>query len=129
MKDVVIGIVNKNGKILMIKRAKKEGNLLWAFPGGKVEDGETKEQACIREVHEETGIIVTTKQVLGERIQPDTNRKITYFLCDYVSGQIKLSNENEIIEMETKVNYFLLFYVYEKNQIMILNEIIHLIEN
>lgn len=102
MKDVVIGIVNKNGKILMIKRAKKEGNLLWAFPGGKVEDGETKEQACIREVHEETGIIVTTKQVLGERIHPDTNRKITYFLCDYVSGQIKLSNENEIIEIAYK---------------------------
>ena len=102
MKDVVIGIVNKNGKILMIKRAKKEGNLLWAFPGGKVEDGETKEQACIREVHEETGIIVTTIQVLGERIHPDTNRKITYFLCDYVSGQIKLSNENEIIEIAYK---------------------------
>ena len=38
-------------------------------------------------------------------------------------------NENEIIEMETKVNYFLLFYVYEKNQIMLLNEIIHLTEN
>ena len=102
MKDVVIGIVNKNRKILMIKRAKKEGNLLWAFPGGKVEDGETKEQACIREVHEETGIIVTTKQVLGERIHPDTNRKITYFLCEYVSGQIKLSNENEIIEIAYK---------------------------
>ena len=102
MKDVVIGIVNKNGKILMIKRAKKEGNLLWAFPGGKVEDGETKEQACIREVHEETGIIVTTKQILGERIHPDTNRKITYFLCDYVSGQIKISNENEVIEIAYK---------------------------
>ncbi len=42
MRDVVVGIVAKDRKVLMIKRAKKEGDLVWAFPGGKVEDNETK---------------------------------------------------------------------------------------
>jgi len=102
MKDVVIGIVDKEGKILMIKRAKKEDNLLWAFPGGKIEEGETKEQACIREVYEETGINVRIKNFLGERIHPDTNVKINYFLCSYVSGQITILNPNEIIDIAYK---------------------------
>ena len=102
MNDVVIGIVNKDGKVLMIKRAKSEGNLIWAFPGGKVEDGETKKQACVREVLEETGINVKVEQVLGERIHPDTNADITYFLCNYVSGQIKILNEDEVVDIEYK---------------------------
>ena len=56
----------------MVKRAKQEGNLLWAFPGGKVEDGETGEEACIREVYEETGVNVSILSLLGERVHPDT---------------------------------------------------------
>lgn len=102
MKDIVIGIVDKEGKILMIKRAKKEGNLLWAFPGGKVEEGETKEQACVREVYEETGINVQIEKIFGERIHPNTNAKMTYFLCNYVSGKIMILDENEIIDVAYK---------------------------
>lgn len=53
---IVVGIVNKDNKILMIKRVKKENNLIWAFPGGKVNNGETPEEACGREIFEETNI-------------------------------------------------------------------------
>jgi len=102
MKDVVVGIVDKDGKILMIKRAKKEGDLVWAFPGGKVEEGETKEQACIREVYEETGINVKIKQILGERVHPNTNAKMTYFLCNYVNGQIMILDETEVVDIAYK---------------------------
>lgn len=102
MQDVVIGIVNKNGKLLMIKRAKKEGELLWAFPGGKVEKNETKESACIREIYEETRIKVNINSCLGERIHPDTGISITYFLCNYISGEPCISDYNEILEVEYK---------------------------
>lgn len=102
MKDVVVGIVDKDGKILMIKRAKKEGDLVWAFPGGKVEEGETKEQACIREVYEETGINVKIKQILGERVHPNTNAKMTYFLCNYVNGQIMILDDTEVVDIAYK---------------------------
>lgn len=102
MKDVVIGIVHKNSKILMIKRSKKENDLVWAFPGGKVEHGETKEEACIREVFEETGINVEINQILGERIHPDTKVNITYFLCEYISGSPVIYNQDEVIEIAYK---------------------------
>ena len=102
MSDVVIGIVNYEGRILMIKRAKREGNLVWGFPGGKVEVGETKEEACIREIYEETGINISITKLLGERIHPENRQKITYFLCKQESGQIMVQDENEILEATYK---------------------------
>ncbi len=100
--NVVIGIVKKDNKILMIKRAKEEGNLVWAFPGGKVEEAETLEDACIREVFEETGITVEIEKLLGERIHPNTNVKLTYFLCAYKKGNPSISNKDEICEIQYK---------------------------
>lgn len=96
--EVVIGIINKDNKLLMIKRAKQEGDLVWAFPGGKVELNETKEEACIREVAEETGIIIKVARCLGERVHPNTDISLTYFLCDYVSGDIYISDKSEVID-------------------------------
>ncbi len=102
MKDVAIGIVNYDSRVLMIKRAKKEGNLVWAFPGGKVEDGETKEEACIRELYEETGLNVSIIELLGERTHPETGAKIAYFLCKQENGEIKVQDKNEILEVAYK---------------------------
>ena len=100
--SVVVGIICHKGRILMVKRAKQEGNLTWAFPGGKVEAGETKEEACIREVREETGSDVSVIETLGERIHPETGAKITYFLCKPESSQIAVQDKNEIEEVAYK---------------------------
>ena len=102
MRDVACGIVNKDNKILMVKRAKKEGDLLWVFPGGKVEDGETNEQACIREVFEETGLNVSIIGLIGTRVHPDTGMKIIYYMCQYESGEIRILDRNEILEVAFK---------------------------
>lgn len=63
---VAVGvIVNADGKILIAKRplnAHQGG--LWEFPGGKVDDGETIEQALVRELHEELAIEVLASQPL-----------------------------------------------------------------
>ena len=108
MNNIVIGIVNYKDQLLMIKRAKKEGNLVWAFPGGKVEKGETKEEACIREVYEETGINVSIIKLFGERIHPETGAIITYFLCEQKNGQLMIQNEKEILEVSymTKQEFY-----------------------
>ena len=79
---ISVGIVNNNGQILMIKRATREGDLLWQFPAGKLESGETAEQAVSREVKEETGVEVKVIKSLGERIHPYTERQMSYFLCE-----------------------------------------------
>ena len=94
-KVVCIGIVFSNNKVLMIKRAKKEGNLAWAFPGGKLEENETLEQCCIREVFEETGIKCKVVSKIKEKIHPDTKVKINFFKCYALPGQEIVLNKNE----------------------------------
>lgn len=101
MRDVACGIVNKDNKVLMVKKAKDE-NLSWTFPGGKVEDGETNEQVCIREVYEETGLTVSIIESLGERIHPNTGVKVIYYLCQYESGKITILDKDEILEIAFK---------------------------
>lgn len=96
-KDVVLGIVVKDDNILIIKRKKDASNLSYAFPGGEVEDNETKIEASEREIKEETGIDAKVKRIIGERIHPKTGRKITYYLMEYISGQITIE-ESEIEE-------------------------------
>ncbi len=57
MTEVAVGILRKNGKILICQR-KKGGRyeLKWEFPGGKLENGETTEQCVRRELREELSI-------------------------------------------------------------------------
>lgn len=102
MTNIVVGIMKHKGRILMVKRAKKEGDLEWVFPGGKVEANETEIEACIREVYEETGIQVSIQTLLGRRIHPVTQVNIAYFLCEYQSGQPTILDFNEIHEIAYK---------------------------
>lgn len=49
-------ILHYAGKVLLVRRANPPAKDLYAFPGGRVDEGETLEQAALREVREETGI-------------------------------------------------------------------------
>jgi len=49
----------------LIGRLDRRGRLLWSLPKGHLEDGETAEQAAVREVEEETGIIASVRAFLG----------------------------------------------------------------
>lgn len=57
------GIVIKDGKVLLMHRFNK-GDEYWVFPGGGVEEGETPEQAAVREIGEETTITAIPKKFL-----------------------------------------------------------------
>nr|WP_320016054.1 A/G-specific adenine glycosylase [uncultured Desulfobacter sp.] len=91
---IAAGIVKKNGKVLITRR-KLDGLLggLWEFPGGKVEPKESPEQACIREIREETGIETGNLQFLTRIFHAYTHFKIEMdvFFCDYISGQVTLN--------------------------------------
>jgi 8-oxo-dGTP diphosphatase len=62
---VAAGVVRRDGLLLLTQRPPGGPlGLLWEFPGGKIEGGETPQQALVREVHEELGVEARAGEVL-----------------------------------------------------------------
>jgi 8-oxo-dGTP diphosphatase len=62
-----VGAVIKDGqgRLLLIRRGHEPGAGLWSLPGGRVEPGETDAEALVREMREETGLVVQAGRLLG----------------------------------------------------------------
>jgi 8-oxo-dGTP diphosphatase len=58
------------GRMLLIQRGHEPGKGLWSVPGGRIEPGETDQEAVVREVREETGLEVTCGLLLGAIERP-----------------------------------------------------------
>lgn len=81
------GIVLKDGKILLMKQV-YHGEEFYNLPGGTVENGEKIEDACIREIKEESNIDVATGRLIY--IIDSPSRLNFVFSCDFLSGELKL---------------------------------------
>lgn len=79
---------------------KGKDSLGWSVPSGGIEDGETAEEACVREVWEETGYKVEINKHLHIKKAIIKNYRVTtsYFLCDIIGGQIAYQDPDELIE-------------------------------
>ena len=91
MKELVVsaGVLICQGKFLIARRPPGDDlEGLWEFPGGKVEMGETPEQALVREFQEELGIVIETGEYLGFNLIPQPKRiiRLEVFQCTLVSG-------------------------------------------
>ncbi len=62
LQNTATNLIEKDGKILLIKRGTPPQKGLWATPGGHVDPGETPEQAAQREANEEVGGVETEKK-------------------------------------------------------------------
>ncbi len=67
----VDAVVLREGKILLIRRTAEPYAGFWALPGGYMEFDETAEQACLRELQEETGLIGSQPELIGVFSDPD----------------------------------------------------------
>jgi len=94
-----------SNKILLIKRRTVPFSGYWALPGGRVESGETVEQAIVREVKEETGLDVAVVRKIGEYHEQGVQGGLEYdyypacFLVKVVGGETK-KQESEIEEIK-----------------------------
>lgn len=94
----VDGIITKEKKVLLIKRAIKPFCGYWVLPGGHVNYGETTEEALRREIKEELGISVKVKKLIG--VYSDPKRDPRYHLVAIVyelkkgKGKIRLNYES-----------------------------------
>ena len=99
MVEVVAALVWDNGKFMICQRpAHKARPLLWEFVGGKVEPGETKEQALIRECQEELAITLNVNDVFMDVVHeyPDINIHLTLFNATIADGVPQLIEHNDI---------------------------------
>lgn len=90
-------IIEKEGKIVLVKRNTEPFKELWAIPGGHVDYGETVEHATIREAEEETGLKIRLKEILGVYSRPDRNpdkhTMATVFVAEVVDGRLKAGSD------------------------------------
>lgn len=81
--DVVAAIIVKGTKILATQRGYGEFEGGWEFPGGKVEQGETPEEAIVREIHEELNARISVQRFLTqvEHDYPTFHLSMKCFIC------------------------------------------------
>jgi 8-oxo-dGTP diphosphatase len=97
----VLGVVRRDGRVLLVQRARPPSVGKWGFPGGVQELGETIFEAVARELREETGLVVepiealTTLDVLD---RDDEGRVRTHYaliavLAEWLSGEVIIDDE------------------------------------
>ena len=99
MIEVVAALVGKDDKFMICQRpAHKARGLLWEFVGGKVESGETKEQALIRECKEELDVLLFVGDVFMDVIHeyPDITVHLTLFNATVAEGEPQKLEHNDI---------------------------------
>ena len=97
--EVVAALIWDNDKFMICQRpAHKARGLLWEFVGGKVEAGETKEAALIRECQEELAVTLSVGDVFMEVIHeyPDITVQLTLFNAVIAEGVTQKLEHNDI---------------------------------
>ncbi|MBE6560348.1 MAG: (deoxy)nucleoside triphosphate pyrophosphohydrolase [Ruminococcaceae bacterium] len=99
MTEVVAALIWKDNTFMICQRpAHKARGLLWEFVGGKVEPGETGEQALVRECREELAVTLSVKEIFMDVVHeyPDLTVHLTLFNAVIAEGVPVMLEHNDI---------------------------------
>lgn len=111
MITVVAALIEKDGKYLIARRSTGSSDVLgkWEFPGGKVEQYETEENAIEREIKEEFEMDIKAIRFLDNNVceYPTKTIDLRLYECKHVSGEFNLHDHSEylFVDKEDIVNY------------------------
>jgi len=91
MIEVTAAVICRDGKFLICQRPQgKSCELLWEFPGGKIEPGETAEDCIVRECQEELGVTLRVLRRLTEvsHDYPGWTVNLHFFICEIAAGEL-----------------------------------------
>lgn len=95
--EVVAGVIkDKQGLTLAVQRGESSKEYIskkWEFPGGKIEEGESREEALARELSEELNINTTIGELVMtvDHAYPDFRLIMHAFHCEIISGELTLT--------------------------------------
>ena len=100
---VVAAIIIQEDKVFATQRGYGEFKGGWEFPGGKIEEGETPQEALVREIKEELNVEIEVGELLDvvEYDYPNFHLSMDCFICKIKSGELVL-NEHEAAKWLTK---------------------------
>ena len=95
--EVVAAIIKKEEKIFITRRSYGEFKDMWEFPGGKIEVGETNEEALIREIKEELELDINKLEFLTtvEYDYPTFHLTMHCYTCKICGGILNLNAHND----------------------------------
>ena len=97
MKEAAIGIIFFEQKVLLVKRRDLP---VWVLPGGGIDENESPELACIREVKEETGLEVTISRKVGTWLPVNRiGAAMHVFECEILNRVSALAPQEESLEV------------------------------
>lgn len=99
MVEVVAALIAEKGRFMIFQRPEgKTRALLWEFVGGKVEKGETRQEALIRECREEIAVTVEVGELFADvnHVYPDMTIHLTLFSCRIREGVPQKLEHREI---------------------------------
>jgi ADP-ribose pyrophosphatase YjhB (NUDIX family) len=87
-------VFSYDGGILLVQRAIHPSYGKWVFPGGYVDRGETPEAAAVREVREESGLLVRLTRLLGVYSFPGNAVIVVAYTGEVTGGALKMDEES-----------------------------------
>lgn len=96
--EVVAAVIKRDNEIFITRRGYGEFINMWEFPGGKIEKGETREEALHREIKEELELEIKNLEFLTTIDYDYESFHLTMhcFICEVAGGNLKLNAHNDV---------------------------------